>query len=60
MNINCFQYKALEKCKRFEIVGHSIIGYLKNGNAIVMPITENQFRQDHNKIVYGHKWELNK
>ena len=60
MNINCFQYSKLKKCKRFVIIGHAIVGYLNNNSAIVVQITENQFKQDHNKLVYGHKWELNK
>ena len=60
MNINCFQYKKLKNCKRFIVIGHDIVGYTKSGGAIVVHITENQFKQDHNKLVYGHKWELNK
>lgn len=61
MNINCFQYNKLKKCKRFVIIGHDIVGYLNNNkSATVVHITENQFKQDHNKLVYGHKWSLTK
>ena len=58
MNINCFQYEDLKKCKKFEIVGHSIIGFEKGCIADVVVISEQQFKQDHNKLVYGKKWKV--
>lgn len=56
MNINCFQYNKLKTCKRFEICGHTVIGYKRNMVAVVVPITDKQYEQEHNKIIYG-KWE---
>ena len=58
MNINCFQYKKLKNCKTFKIIGNLIVGGVKSGCAIVVPITENQFKQDHDTLVYGSKWRL--
>lgn len=58
MNINCFQYNKLKKCKRFVIVGHDIVGYLNNNSAIVVHITENQFKQNHDRLVYRNRWSL--
>ena len=58
MNINCFQYNKLRNCKRFVIIGHDIVGYTKSGGATIVPITENQFKQEHDKLVYRDKWSL--
>ena len=58
MNINCFQYNKLKKCKRFTVIGHNVVGYVNNHSAIVVDITEKQFQQDHDKLVYGQKWSL--
>lgn len=60
MNINCFQYNKLKKCKRFVIIGHAIVGYLNNNSAIVVQITENQFKQNHDRLVYRNRWSLMK
>ena len=57
MNINCFQYEDLKRCKRFVIFDNHILAFVKGGRGWRVPITEKQFKQCHNKLVYGKKWE---
>lgn len=56
MNVNCFQWEQIKKCKEIKIVGSVIFGTLRyNKGTIFIPITKKQSKQDHNVIVYGQK-----
>ena len=57
MNINYIQYRRLKNCKKIEICEHSLIGYNRNNAGVVVPITNKQYEQEHDKLVYGYKWE---
>lgn len=58
MNINCFQYNKLKTCKKFEICGHTVIGYKRNMVAVVVPITNKQYEQEHDVVMFGQKWSV--
>lgn len=56
MNINYIQFEKLKGCTSFEISEHSIIGYKRNKEARVVKITNKQYAQPHDRLVYGYKW----
>lgn len=56
MNINCFQYKKLKDCIQFEIAYNTILGLTKDKTLVEVPITDHQYQQSHNELVYNDKW----
>lgn len=56
MNINCFQYNQLKDCIQFEIAYNTILGLQEDKSLVEVPITDNQYNQSHDELVYNKKW----
>lgn len=56
MNINCFQYNKLKDCIQFEIAYNTIVGLKKDLSLVEVSITDNQYNQSHDELVYNKKW----